>query len=154
MIDPYSSLGETLTAAARRRQGNDDAGAPRRLRGWLARRMNAAVIAVALVLGGGAIAVAATGLLNGSPVRDPAGTPTPSSGSGVPVAVGGSQLAAITADFGTGVLAADGSPALYVYEQRVTGTAGPEGVLQRGLIGVVRLAPDTARIVPRRPSRP
>ncbi len=98
MIDPYSSLGETLTAAARRRQGNDDARAPRRLRGWLARRLNAAVIAVALVLGGGAIAVAATGLLNGSPVRDPAGTPTPSSGSGVPVAVGGSQLAAITAD--------------------------------------------------------
>jgi hypothetical protein len=51
-----------------------------------------------LVLGGGAIAVAATGLLDGSPVRDPAGIPTPTSGSGVPVAPGGSQLAAITAD--------------------------------------------------------
>jgi hypothetical protein len=98
MIDPYSSLGETLTAAARRRQENDGDGAPRSLRGWLARRLNAAVIAVALVLGGGAIAVAATGLLNGTPVRDPAGIPTPSSGSGVPVAGGGSQLAAITAD--------------------------------------------------------
>ncbi len=46
-----------------------------------------------------------------------------------------------------GILVAGGEPALYVYEQRVTGTAGHEGVLQRGLIGAVRLAPDTARIV-------
>ncbi|HTA33387.1 MAG TPA: hypothetical protein VK721_08180 [Solirubrobacteraceae bacterium] len=97
MTDPYSFLGESLTAAARRRRHNGD-GAPRSVRAWLARRLNAAVIAVALVLGGGAIAVAATGLLNGSPVKDPAGTPTPTSGSGVPVAAGGSQLAAITAD--------------------------------------------------------
>lgn len=97
MTDPYSSLGETLAAAAARRQDNDGH-APRSLRAWLAHRLNAAVIAVALVLGGGAIAVAATGLLNGSPVKDPAGTPTPTSGSGVPVARGGSQLAAITAD--------------------------------------------------------
>jgi hypothetical protein len=97
MIDPYSALGETLAAAARRRQ-DDSQRAPRSVRAWLAHRLNAAVIAVALVLGGGAIAVAATGLLNGSPVGDPAGTPTPTSGSGVPVAAGGSQLAAITAD--------------------------------------------------------
>ncbi len=97
MTDPYSFLGETLTAAARRLQDNG-AGAPRSVRAWLARRLNAAAIAVTLVLGGGAIAVAATGLLNGSPVKDPAGTPTPSSGSGVPVALGGSQLAALTAD--------------------------------------------------------
>lgn len=46
-----------------------------------------------------------------------------------------------------GILVAGGGPALYVYEQRVTGTAGQEGVLQRGLIGAVRLAPDTARVV-------
>jgi hypothetical protein len=97
MTDPYRLLGETLTAAARRRQDNG-AAAPSSVRAWLARRLNAVAIAVALVLGGGAIAVAATGLLNGSPVRDPAGTPTPSSGSGVPVAPGGSRLAAITAD--------------------------------------------------------
>jgi hypothetical protein len=97
MTDPYSFLGETLTAAARRREDHGD-GPRRSLRAWLAGRLNAAVIAVALVLGGGAIAAAATGLLNGSPVRDPAGTPTPTSGSGVPVAAGGSQLAAITAD--------------------------------------------------------
>ena len=45
-----------------------------------------------------------------------------------------------------GILVAGDEPALYVYEQRVTGTAGPEGVLQRGLIGAGRLAPETARI--------
>jgi hypothetical protein len=98
MTDPYSTLGEALTAAARRRHDNNSDHPPRSLRTWLARRLNAAAIAVMLVLGGGAIAVAATGLLNGSPVKDPAGTPTPTSGSGVPVAAGGSQLAAITAD--------------------------------------------------------
>ncbi|MCW3018195.1 MAG: hypothetical protein JWN10_503 [Solirubrobacterales bacterium] len=97
MTDPYSFLGETLTAAARRRQANA-AGAPRSVRAWLAHRLHAAVIAAALLLGGGAIAVAATGLLNGSPVSEPAGTPTPNSGSGVPVGPGGSHLAALTAD--------------------------------------------------------
>ena len=47
-----------------------------------------------------------------------------------------------------GVLVADEQPALYVYEQRrgrPDGT-GPE-VLQRGLIGALRLAPPSARIV-------
>jgi uncharacterized protein (DUF1015 family) len=46
-----------------------------------------------------------------------------------------------------GILVAADEPALYVYEQRLAGTAGDEGVLQRGLIGTVRLAPDAARIV-------
>jgi uncharacterized protein (DUF1015 family) len=46
-----------------------------------------------------------------------------------------------------GILVAGDEPALYVYEQRRTGTAGDEGVLQRGLIGTVRLAPDASRIV-------
>jgi uncharacterized protein (DUF1015 family) len=46
-----------------------------------------------------------------------------------------------------GILVAGDEPALYVYEQRLAGTAGGEGVLQRGLIGTVRLAPDEARIV-------
>jgi len=96
MTDPYSFLGETLTAAARRQQ--DNARTPWSVRAWLAHRLNAAVIAAALLLGGGAIAVAATGLLNGRPVSEPAGTPTPSSGSGVPIAPGGSHLAALTAD--------------------------------------------------------
>jgi uncharacterized protein (DUF1015 family) len=46
-----------------------------------------------------------------------------------------------------GILVAGDEPALYVYEQRLAGTAGNQGVLQRGLIGTVRLAPDAARIV-------
>jgi len=46
-----------------------------------------------------------------------------------------------------GILVAGDGPALYVYEQRLTGTAGRGRVLQRGLIGAVRLAPEDARIV-------
>ena len=47
-----------------------------------------------------------------------------------------------------GILVAADQPALYVYEQRLSGTAGAEdSVLQRGLIGAVRLAPSGARIV-------
>ena len=47
-----------------------------------------------------------------------------------------------------GILVTGDEPALYVYEQRLAGTAaGEDGVLQRGLIGVVRLAPPAARIV-------
>jgi len=45
-----------------------------------------------------------------------------------------------------GVLVADEQPALYVYEQRRPGGTGPQ-VLQRGLIGALRLAPPSARIV-------
>ncbi len=46
-----------------------------------------------------------------------------------------------------GILVTGDEPALYVYEQRLAGTAGEDGVLQRGLIGAVRLAPPGARIV-------
>ena len=47
-----------------------------------------------------------------------------------------------------GVLAAEAEPVLYVYEQRLAHPpAGQDGVLQRGLIGAVRLAPPEARIV-------
>jgi uncharacterized protein (DUF1015 family) len=46
-----------------------------------------------------------------------------------------------------GILVAGDEPALYVYEQRLTGMAGRGRVLQRGLIGAVRLAPGDARIV-------
>ena len=50
-----------------------------------------------------------------------------------------------------GILATGDEPALYVYEQRLSGTAGgasgDEGVLQRGLIGAVRLAAPGDRIV-------
>jgi uncharacterized protein (DUF1015 family) len=46
-----------------------------------------------------------------------------------------------------GILVAGDEPALYVYEQRLTGGAGPEQVLQRGLIGAVGLGPPAGRIV-------
>ena len=50
-----------------------------------------------------------------------------------------------------GILVTGDGPALYVYEQRLSGAAGgaggDAGVLQRGLIGAVRLAPPGARIV-------
>jgi uncharacterized protein (DUF1015 family) len=49
-----------------------------------------------------------------------------------------------------GILVAGDEPALFVYEQRVPGVAGAAGggqVLQRGLIGAMRLAPAEARIV-------
>jgi uncharacterized protein (DUF1015 family) len=47
-----------------------------------------------------------------------------------------------------GILVAGDEPALYVYEQRLAGAAGRgDQVLQRGLIGAVRLAPSGTRIV-------
>ncbi|HTB50312.1 MAG TPA: hypothetical protein VK701_04985, partial [Solirubrobacteraceae bacterium] len=94
MTDPYKLLGETLTAAAERQEidGRTRWG----MRAWLSRRLNAAAMTVALVLGGGAIAVAATGVLGGSPVREPQGRPSPNSGTGVPAA-GGSHLLALRA---------------------------------------------------------
>jgi uncharacterized protein (DUF1015 family) len=60
---------------------------------------------------------------------------------------GGSQAAAETLRswITQGILTADARPAIYVYEQS-SGTA-PGGVLQRGLIGAVRLSPPGDRIV-------
>ena len=46
-----------------------------------------------------------------------------------------------------GILVAGDEPALYVYEQRLTSGTGAEQVLQRGLIGAVRLAPAAGGIV-------
>ena len=47
-----------------------------------------------------------------------------------------------------GILVTGDEPALYVYEQRLVGApGGQDGVLQRGLIGAVRLAPPGARVV-------
>ncbi|HUY46863.1 MAG TPA: DUF1015 domain-containing protein [Streptosporangiaceae bacterium] len=46
-----------------------------------------------------------------------------------------------------GILATDERPALYVYEQRLPGGGSGTEVIQRGLIGTVRLAPPSARIV-------
>lgn len=94
MTDPYTILGERLISAAHQ-QHSDHRGA-RSMRPRLATRLNLAVAAGVLTLAGGAIAVAATGLLNGSPVSEPQGTPTANAGTGVP-AGGGSQLLALRA---------------------------------------------------------
>lgn len=48
-----------------------------------------------------------------------------------------------------GILVGEDAPALYLYQQRLVdpGPGAGDGVLQRGLIGAVRLAPPEARIV-------
>jgi hypothetical protein len=86
-------LRHDLVAAAHRQEANHGPAAA--VRSWLSRRMNATVMAVAFVLAGGAIAVAATGVLNGSPVKRQ-GPATPNAGIGVP-APGGSRLLALRA---------------------------------------------------------
>jgi hypothetical protein len=90
MSDPYRLLGETLVAAARRREASPSAP---RWRVWLSRRVNVMALSLVLVLGGGAAAIAASGLLNGSPVAEPQGTPSANAGTGVPTAGGGRLLA-------------------------------------------------------------
>jgi hypothetical protein len=84
-------LRDELIAAAHRREASRRAAAG--LRSWLSRRVNAVVVAVVLVLSGGAIAVAATGVLSGRPVKQQ-GRLSPNAGMGVP-APGGSRLLAL-----------------------------------------------------------
>jgi hypothetical protein len=96
MRDPYSILGAQLTAAAARRHARG--GLTSRARAWRPRRVNAPLIAAIVVLAGGAIAAAATGVLSGSPVSNSAGPPVPHAGYGVPVAGGSDLLALRVAD--------------------------------------------------------
>ena len=84
---------DELIAAAHRQEASRRAAAG--VRSWLSRRVNAGVMAVGLVLSGGAIAVAATGVLSGSPVKQQ-GRLSPNAGMGVP-APGGSRLLALRA---------------------------------------------------------
>lgn len=97
--DPFAQLQilqelrEELIAAAHRREANGPV-AP--IGGaWSSRRLKALVMAVVLMLAGGAIALAATGVLSGSPVRQQ-GPATPNAGIGVP-APGGSRLLSLRA---------------------------------------------------------
>lgn len=94
--DPYSILGAQLTAAAARQEARG--GSTSRAGTWRRRRMNAPLIAAIVVLAGCAIAAAATGVLTGSPVSDPAGPPVPHAGYGVGVAGGSDLLALRVAD--------------------------------------------------------
>jgi hypothetical protein len=86
-------LRDELIAAAHRQEASRRAGTG--LRSWLSRRANTIVMAVMLVLVGSAIAVAATGVLSGSPVRQQ-GRLSPNAGIGIP-APGGSRLLALRA---------------------------------------------------------
>lgn len=82
MTDPYISLGRELIAAAERQ------GAPsrrrRRLREWLSHPLRAITGTSLALLAGGAIALAATGVLEGSPVK-PEVPLNPAAGNGLPV---------------------------------------------------------------------
>lgn len=89
MTDPYTLLGEALSAAAHKQETSRRTSS--NVSSWLSHRLGAAAVALALVLTGGAIAVAATGLLNGSPVPEVGEKPTPNVGNGAP-APGGSHL--------------------------------------------------------------
>jgi hypothetical protein len=82
MTDPYTALGRQLAAAADRLESHGTTNG--RVRAWLSHRLNAAAVAAALVLGGAAVAAAATGLLSGAPVK-PEVAVSPAAGNGVPV---------------------------------------------------------------------
>jgi hypothetical protein len=83
MTDPYATLGEQLLAAAARQRARR--GAVRGRSPWRSRRVHVTAVAAVLLLAGSAIGLAATGLLDGSPVR-PEVAPNPDAGNGVPVA--------------------------------------------------------------------
>lgn len=82
MTDPYTTLGRQLVSAAERL--GMTAGEHGRLRAWLSRHVRAIVVSAAALLSGGAVALATTGVLSGSPVA-PEQPPRPSAGNGVPV---------------------------------------------------------------------
>ncbi len=88
MRDPYKILGRELAAAARRQA----AGAPERNRSWFSNRLHALAVTAALLLGGAAVALAATGLLSGSRVK-PEVPPNAAAGNGLPVSAASAQLA-------------------------------------------------------------
>jgi hypothetical protein len=95
MTDPYRSLGESLLRAAHRQEPGSAAPGP--LRAWLARHFRAATAATLLVLSGGAVALAATGVLSGVPVS-PEQAPSASSGNGLPLGRVGPAPLISTAD--------------------------------------------------------
>ncbi|HUN78269.1 MAG TPA: hypothetical protein VMU32_05060 [Solirubrobacteraceae bacterium] len=107
MTDPYTQLGQQLARAALRQEARGGAakarggaararagiaqtrdtasssGSPRR--GWRPSRLGVLAIAATLALACSAVALAATGLLSGSPVK-PEVTPNANAGNGLPVA--------------------------------------------------------------------
>ncbi len=98
MRDPYEILGSELAAAA----GRKDAGTPKRRPSWLSNRLHALSLAAALLLGGGAVALAATGVLSGSPVK-PEVPLNAAAGNGLPLTGASAHLALLVADPGGGL---------------------------------------------------
>jgi hypothetical protein len=98
MRDPYKTLGSQLAAAAERRE----AGTPGRRQRWFSNRLHVLSVAAALVLGGSAVALAATGVLSGSPVK-PEVPLNAAAGNGLPLAGASAHLALLTADPGGGL---------------------------------------------------
>lgn len=95
MRDPYALLGDELAAAAHRLEERRHTTG--RLRTWFASRLNAGVVAAALLLSGGAVALAATGALDGSPVQ-PERQTSPLSGNGLPTSRTAAHLVLVAAD--------------------------------------------------------
>ncbi len=98
MRDPYEILGRELAAAAKRQSAR----APARRQRWFSNRLHALSVTAALVLGGGAVALAATGVLSGSPVK-PEVPLNAAAGNGLPVAGASAHLALLAADPGGGL---------------------------------------------------
>jgi hypothetical protein len=98
MRDPYETLGRELAAAAERQRS----GAPKRRLSWFSNRLHALAVAAALLLSGGAVALAATGLLSGSPVKQEV-PPSAAAGNGLPLAGAPTRLALHAADPGGGL---------------------------------------------------
>jgi hypothetical protein len=98
MRDPYETLASQLAAAAERQE----AGAPERRRRWFSNRLHALFVAAALVLAGGAVALAATGVLSGSAVK-PEVPLNAAAGNGLPLTGASAHLALLAADPGGGL---------------------------------------------------
>jgi hypothetical protein len=93
MRNPYKTLGSQLAAAAERQ----DAGARQRGQRWFSSRLHVISVAAALVLAGGAVALAATGVLSGSAVK-PEVSLNAAAGNGLPVAGASAHLVLLVAD--------------------------------------------------------
>ncbi|HXB14204.1 MAG TPA: hypothetical protein VNV44_00540 [Solirubrobacteraceae bacterium] len=92
MRDPYTSLGEALVSAAHRQERSDRATSG--FRAWLSRHARALIGAAIVTLSGGAVALAATGVLSGAPVK-PEPRQSATAGNGLPV--GGSNAGLVIA---------------------------------------------------------
>lgn len=131
MRDPYALLGDELAAAARRLEEQRH---PRtRLRAWFARRLNAGAVAAVLLLSGGAVALAATGVLDGSPVK-PETQVSATSGNGIPTSPAATHLVLVAADPGGGL-----SWGMRVFHTTRGQVCMQVGRVQSGQLGVLGL---------------